>query len=162
LTNSKLYERVEITACVTLPPSINHMYRPGSKPGARYKTDEAKAWELEAAWDFAKTVTPNLPARRLKAPLLFEAWFYFPDRRRTDADNRVKIVQDLVARAVGFDDSDIRDVVLHKRIDRDNPRCEVMLREMPESYEDGSGELARRVVGVEPQKGNWRDLMEEE
>lgn len=131
-------KRVQIRATLPLPPSINHMYRPGSKPGARYKTDEAKAWEQEAAWRFAMTAGEKLPARRLKAPLFFEAWFYFPDHRRRDADNRCKALQDLLARAIGFDDSDITDVVLHKRIDKESPRCEVALLEMPQTHEDAS------------------------
>lgn len=134
-----------IKLTLPVPPSVNNMYRSG-KPsrkgmsrgrGARFKTSEAKAFEREAMKVIVgASGNRNLPIdqrvklhAKLASPLLMDVTFFFPDLRRRDADNCCKLVQDVVARAFGFDDSEIYDAFLHKRLDRENPRCEVILLE---------------------------------
>lgn len=139
----ELYNRIQIT--IPLPPSVNHMYRNGSKPGAKYKTGAYRRWEEEAGYIVLEKASSLRIAGRLDQfapPIALEAWFFFPDRRRTDADNRCKALQDLLANVLKFDDSAIIDVVLHKRIDRKGARCEVVLEEVSM---DGLG----RALGIE-------------
>lgn len=126
-----------IRLTLPLPISANMMYRTNPKTGKPQKTRAAKSYEKEvqkviliASRDRSIPVEGRVKLyEELELPLLMDVTFYFPDLRKRDCDNANKAVQDCVARAFGFDDSNIFDVFLHKRLDRENPRCEVVLFE---------------------------------
>jgi Holliday junction resolvase RusA-like endonuclease len=53
---------------------------------------------------------------------------HFPDKRRCDLDNRIKLVQDALSDALGFDDKQIdRLIVQRGEPDKQKPRCELYL-----------------------------------
>ena len=54
-------------------------------------------------------------------------WAYFPNRRRADADNVLKSVQDALNGKAWPDDSDLADVAAHRRFDSHWPRTEIVL-----------------------------------
>lgn len=136
-----------IKLTLPLPISANMMYRTNPTTGKPQKTRAAKSYEKEvqkviliASRDRSIPVEGRVKLyEELELPLLMDVTFYFPDLRKRDCDNANKAVQDCVARAFGFDDSNIFDVFLHKRLDRENPRCEVVLYEVEE---------ARDLIGV--------------
>lgn len=126
-----------IRLTLPLPISANMMYRTNPKTGKPQKTRAAKSYEKEvqkailiASRDRLIPVEDRIKLyEELELPLLMDVTFYFPDKRKRDCDNANKAVQDCIARAFGFDDTNIFDVFLHKRLDRENPRCEVVLFE---------------------------------
>lgn len=126
-----------IRLTLPLPISANMMYRTNPKTGKPQKTQAAKDYEKEvektilaASGDHSIPVKERVKLyEELELPLLMDVTFYFPDKRKRDCDNANKAVQDCIARAFGFDDTSIFDVFLHKRLDRENPRCEVVLFE---------------------------------
>ena len=77
---------------IGLPPSVNHMYRTGSR--SRYKTLEVREYQqyavhkLREAWSGRKTLTGRIEMR-----LVFQT----NNRRRWDIDNRVKALQDCLS-----------------------------------------------------------------
>lgn len=118
-----------------LPPSTNHLYATG-KDGKRHKTKAARDYEedvlktvLAASGDRSRPVEDRVKLHReFVAPIALEAWVYFAQKRkRQDLSNRLKLLEDTLAKAFGFDDSLITELVLHKRFDASNPRCEVVL-----------------------------------
>lgn len=133
-----------------LPPSVNHAYRPGltreGKATIR-KREAPKKWEEKAGKLILKARTDQnrtseerskLKGKGIEPPIVLEAWFYSDQKGRWDADNRCKLLQDLLSRILGFDDSLITDVFLHKRFDAANPRCEVALLDGPRAVEMAS------------------------
>lgn len=86
----------------TLPPSTNHLYK-SIGGGRKALTDEVVGFR----WLVAEAVRgqPTPPA---DVPLELTIWLTFANGRRADADNRIKSLQDALALALDFDDSQIR------------------------------------------------------
>lgn len=64
------------------------------------------------------------------APVALHARMYMPDARRRDATNYAKLVHDSLQGTVYVDDTQIRIATWENcGIDRENPRCEVTVRE---------------------------------
>lgn len=110
---------------IPISPSVNHLYRP-TRNGGRCLTDEARAYRdyvglltrhaaIQANWDVLNTDRYG-----------FEIGVWWPDHRRRDIDNLMKLTIDSICPALGFDDSRIVRILLEARgVDRDNPRCDV-------------------------------------
>lgn len=118
---------MSIYLTVPLPPSANAMYRsqviqgkPRPVKSAAYRSYETLCGMTILA--HGKQTVPS-------GPLSFTAWFFFGNRRRHDADNQIKAVQDVVSRTLGFDDSLIQEVHAYRRYDKSAPRCEIEIRE---------------------------------
>lgn len=89
------------------PPSINHYYRPGMRPGSHYLTAEAKA--------FRTMVSTVVGAERLRKGLTGRLRMHViaspPDRRERDLDNLLKALQDSMQYAGVYErDSQIDDL----------------------------------------------------
>ena len=110
-----------MVVCVPFPPSMNHMYRSvGNRSvlsvlGRSYK--ELCAVILAPA---AKLTPPSAPIR---ADIVLAV----PDLVRRDYDNLGKAMWDVIAPALGFDDSEVWEGTFEKRLDRKNPRASVLL-----------------------------------
>jgi Holliday junction resolvase RusA-like endonuclease len=109
--------RVELT--LPLPPSANNLYRnvPGkgrvlNKHGREYK-QEVRTLALMARPDF------------FHGDVRFTMVVYFPDRRRRDLSNTLKIVEDSLKGIVYGDDSQVARIELTRRYDAARPRAEV-------------------------------------
>jgi Holliday junction resolvase RusA-like endonuclease len=114
------------------PPSTNNLYM--TVRGHRVKTPEARlyAGAVQDAAAMAKLVQGAMgpPPYRLT----LELWA--PDRRRRDADNGVKCLQDALLKCTGHDDSEVVELYVFKRgRDRAAPRVEVTLEPI-ESQEE--------------------------
>lgn len=83
-----------------LPPTVNHMYR-STGGGRRALTDEALTFRGLVAIELRGQSIPS------DCSLVLSFWFTFPNKRRSDGDNRLKALQDSIALALGFDDTRI-------------------------------------------------------
>lgn len=115
-----------LTLTLPMPPTTNLLYatvngrRVLSKAGREYK--EQAGWQvLIAAKQAGLRIRPN---DRMSLTLL--AWF--GDNRRRDLSNIIKVLEDSVAEALGFDDTRI-DILHVERagIDHSNPCVAVTL-----------------------------------
>ncbi|MBX6770870.1 MAG: RusA family crossover junction endodeoxyribonuclease [Chloroflexi bacterium] len=112
-------QAARLTATLPLPPSVNHLY-------ARFAdrvvlTDAGLAYHDEVAVTLrGQTVPPDVRFR-------VTIHLHFPDRRRRDLDNALKLLLDAVSRALGFDDSRIDELHVYRALDRQCPRAEVLL-----------------------------------
>lgn len=77
------------------PPTVNHYYRPGERPGTRYMTAAARGYRIE--------VSTRVGAQRMRAGFTGRLRLHVvanpPDRRARDLDNLLKAVQDSLQHA---------------------------------------------------------------
>ena len=117
-----------------LPPSVNHMFvhRQGPHGRRRALARPAREWRAVAearvaAWR-AAVGWPGPAADKL----VVRFWIYWPDRRRRDADNLLKLSQDaLVAGGVVADDRWILPQVVDFDVDPAAPRLELLIADWP-------------------------------
>ena len=111
-----------------IPPSGNNYTRSAARcingrwQVVHYHTPRAKAW-----W---ATVAAVAAGRRIVADWYTVSWVvYFPNARLTDPDNLEKTLFDGIKKAsVITDDRHIRDHHGYTRVDRLNPRTEIIVR----------------------------------
>lgn len=113
-----------------LPPSDNHAHvlvargtrllRAPSHATATYRDTVgwlARAWMAETGW------TP--PPQGVKVVLAY--WVFWPDRRRRDAGNLVKVLADSLKGVVVADDQYLLPRAMDYAVDRAQPRLEARL-----------------------------------
>jgi len=113
-----------------LPPSVNHMYGRDRRGKRTYLTQEAR--------DFQEMVA--LAAREQRpgpidknTPLLLRIEIVFPDHRRRDVNNYVKVPEDAIARALSFDDCQVFEGCNRKRVQKGVRSCRIILKRMEET-----------------------------
>ena len=117
---------------ITLPlPSIE--LSPNWKGHWAKKSKQAKIHRNRANW---KAMEVLKPYDRIESYMLY---FFFPDKRRRDADNyssRCKNYLDGIADRIHQDDCEFMHNGVRREIDRENPRVEirVVLREKKEHF----------------------------
>jgi len=111
-----------LTIVLTLPPSVNSMYRTWG--GRIIKSEAYRLWIEEARFDINRQhVRARIPEPRYEVHL----WMMLPDRKRRDLSNMVKAIEDVVSDYLGYDDK-LHDVIhLYKALDRVNPRAVFVL-----------------------------------
>ena len=101
-----------------IPPSVNHLYLTTCS-GKRIMTKEGRAWMEEARY--------YLPDEIILDKVDVTLRFYYPDNRRRDLDNSMKVTLDLLPLK---DDSQVYALRASKLVDKDNPRVEVEIERM--------------------------------
>ena len=115
------------------PVSVNSAYQQ-SKFGRRFLSAEGK--------EFKRAVFYSLAGKRLEfealkldsEPLAMNLYFFFPavynldgSIKKIDVSNYIKITEDAICFALGYDDSRHFSVTARKLLDRANPRIVVYL-----------------------------------
>jgi crossover junction endodeoxyribonuclease RusA len=111
-----------------LPPGVNNQYvtvgrrRVLSAPARAFSRDVAKLIAaLRSSGQLSTAVERSLANSLLGIYLVY----FFETPRKRDLDGGLKITLDALGRALGFDDRDVVDLHLSKRIDPLHPRVEV-------------------------------------
>lgn len=122
--------RVHAAKRITLPvpPSANTAYPSNQHGGGRHLSKAGREYKELAGW----TVKSALQGWRIEAGdyLTFDIGLWFKNERRCDVDSYVKLVKDIVCEVLGVDDNwkiVPRINVEFRGLDKDNPRCELML-----------------------------------
>src|SRR6266487_7113180 len=116
-----------ISFTLPLGISVNHMYHVTMR-GVRL-TDEARKFKADAGL-IARSAANEQGGWPYPAttPLFLHLRLYVPGVRRMDISNVVKVTEDAIADALGFDDRHIWRLLVERiGIDKQNPRCEVVL-----------------------------------
>lgn len=113
-----------VTFILPLPPSVNHLYVYQPRKGRVALAEHARVWRAEVVLTIgaARPVQPPPGAR-----LHLTVRLYFPDHRKRDLDNALKLLFDAVAAALAFDDSQIDELHVSRGYDPAAPRAEVRL-----------------------------------
>ncbi|MCS7254539.1 MAG: RusA family crossover junction endodeoxyribonuclease [Armatimonadota bacterium] len=142
-----------------LPPSVNHQYN--LKGGLMTLSNDAQVYrrtlikalqKLKASGKLstASFDTPKMhgegelkhvahqPQCPHRHPLSICYEFFLRSLGERDLDNGVKLVQDAICEALKFDDRDVVEIYMAKRIDRENPRLIVTIKLL--DYWDSEGE----------------------
>jgi crossover junction endodeoxyribonuclease RusA len=110
-----------------IPPSVNHMYINANKNGISYKvySKKAKEWHDQALYEIKGYMQKN-KIKTYNEKIILEIYYYFPDARKRDTHNTLKILCDTLERA-GFisNDSLLLPRIMNFEIDRNNPRIEI-------------------------------------
>jgi crossover junction endodeoxyribonuclease RusA len=115
------------------PPTVNHCYEPGLKPGSRRLTDEAKAYRLEVGYLVAAKRARKGFAGRLGVSVV--AWP--PDPRKRDLDNLLKVLLDSLQHAgVYLNDSQIDDLRIRRGAVQPGGYVEVEIQELNNARTD--------------------------
>src|SRR4051812_40067226 len=129
-----------------LPPSVNNQYvtvgrrRVLSAAARAFNSDAAKSVEALRAngrlpWETERALADT--------SLSVALTYYFETPRKRDLDGGLKITLDALSRALGFDDRDIVDLHLTKKIDPLHPRVEVEV----ETVSDWEFDRSYRYLG---------------
>ncbi len=128
-------------AVLPLPPGINHSYQivlvrtprgprhrlAASTKLTRFKRN-AEVDLLTALIDWEKIEQ----VRTRKQPLSATLCFFHPDARRRDVDGNIKAILDAAFTHMKLDDNLITRLHAAKEIDRENPRCEIVVEAIDE------------------------------
>lgn len=112
---------------LTLPPSVNHMYINGriGHRLSRILSDSSKMWMQENALKTNLWRNKN-GWQTSQYKTVVKLWFYFPDHRRRDTHNSLKILMDTLEKAQIFvDDKYALPQIIDYSIDKKNPRVEM-------------------------------------
>ncbi len=119
---SKRQDRLILSA--PLPPSLNNAYTTG-RDGKRHLSAQAREYKQEVRWIM---LAEGARAKCPEPPFSFYVHLRLPDKRRRDASNAVKILEDAIFGQLGHDDSLVLDLHVFKYIDRKNPGVTVEIR----------------------------------
>ncbi|MBA2519216.1 MAG: RusA family crossover junction endodeoxyribonuclease [Chloroflexia bacterium] len=137
-----------------LPPGVNHQYvtigrrRVLSKPAQAFKRDVVKLIERSRG---NGSLPPSSVARMGASLLGVYLTFFFETPRRRDLDGGLKIALDSLASALDFDDRNVVDLHLTKRIDPLRPRLEVQIETIHDWQFDRSYVYLGHDAGPSPE-----------
>ncbi|WP_041695234.1 RusA family crossover junction endodeoxyribonuclease [Alicyclobacillus acidocaldarius] len=120
-----------------LPPSVNHAYRnfvhPRTGRRMRVLSHEAERFKRDAAWlarEWVQRTGWCVPPPGTKVVL--RIWYYWSNRRRTDTNNRNKVLLDALEGVLYVDDRWVLVREMDFEIDKANPRIEIELEALSE------------------------------
>jgi len=103
------------------PISVNHMY--GSRGNRRFLYAAGKKYKDKIREEASQHITGGPTPGRVTMEIVY----YFGDNRRRDVTNYEKPLLDSLSGLVYVDDCQISDIVLRKRMDKDDPRTVIKL-----------------------------------
>jgi len=157
-----------------LPPSSNHIYVNRFK-GGRILSTAATQFQLRSMRIIQQEGRAALLRLQQDVPYQLELIFYFEAVenegwyekwsrgekagkrkaltrfKKMDLSNRIKLLEDVVAKAIGLDDSHTFRLVIEKKHDPKNPRVEVSLTRLPDA-QNGEKEDAPRTGLLETEQ----------
>jgi crossover junction endodeoxyribonuclease RusA len=112
-----------------LPPSVNHQYRNAMVRGRRIRvlTKDASAWMDYSVITAISWKNVN-KWRTAQGKVIVRLWFFFPDNRKRDTHNTLKIIMDALEDAKIYEnDKTALPQIMDYQVDRQNPRVEIEL-----------------------------------
>lgn len=103
----------------TLPPSTNHLY--GRTGRGVYMKPDVKEAKDAIGWE-ARNQYRGEP---LTGALKLSIAIYWPDKRRRDIDNGLKLIMDALTGILWNDDAQVYDLEVKKRLSNQDPRVEL-------------------------------------
>ena len=124
-----------VTLRLPLPPSINQQY--ATVNGRRVLSQTSRTYKKKVIrqiknWRDRGLISDEFVQSAQSGYLALFIDFYFETPLRRDLDGGLKIAQDAICAGLGMDDRRVVDIHLVKRTDRERPRIEVELEEIPD------------------------------
>ena len=123
---------------LTLPvvPSVNHCYR-NVAINRRIMTPTAKAWVQEVQLKAKMAARKQGWQFSAGEKLVMELTTYWPDKRRRDTHNGHKLLADALEGVLYKDDRWVLIRDMDFKVDRGNPRVEIVLKRFEEAEQVG-------------------------
>lgn len=111
-----------------VPPSVNSIYY-NTRGGGRRLTSKAEKYMKDARAVANQAVDEQSWVRQGKGVWLYlDLVFYFPDRRRRDSHNCLKVLLDALEEIVYEDDMYVMPRIQSVEYDKENPRVELHIQ----------------------------------
>jgi crossover junction endodeoxyribonuclease RusA len=110
-----------------VPPSTNNLYRNVRGKG-RVLNKDGRAYK-----ELARMVAMGARLPLLRGDVCLTLVVYFPNRRRRDLSNTLKIVEDAMKGIAYADDSQVARIVMSRGYDNANPRCELTVQPLADA-----------------------------
>lgn len=135
------HEGEAISLQLPLPPSMNTYWRSWVRPGTTRPmvllSSDGRTFQkdVQAAWLSIGKPPP------MRGRLCMTIMFYAATRRKYDIDNRIKSLQDALAKAGAFeDDNQIDELHVYRGpLDPPHGRCEVTIEPLPAAAGESGG-----------------------
>jgi crossover junction endodeoxyribonuclease RusA len=117
---------VKVRLTLPIPPSVNAMYR--AIRGRNILSKQGREWYRDSVPEIIRQAKGVSTSSRCAVDISL----YFPDRRRTDLDNRCKGCLDALTKGRVFNDDSQVDILTIRRmpVDKEHPRCEVIVTDL--------------------------------
>ncbi|MHC4560626.1 MAG: RusA family crossover junction endodeoxyribonuclease [Planctomycetota bacterium] len=132
------YSPDALVLIVDVPPSLNNLYATSRRHGGRFMTAQGRQYKKSVGW-----LTVDAMMRQVweykGGRIALGIGLVFPNKRRRDISNCIKILEDAISEVLGFDDR-VVDSVLVQRLknDKENPHAIVTVEEYPSNHSFGS------------------------
>ena len=113
-----------LTFTIPLAPSLNNAYPTNWRTGRRYLSKAGNDFKTEVG-TMARVYASSADWEAGSGPLGLRLVMWFPNKRRTDLDGRIKLAQDAIADGLSIDDSRFDELHVYRAGVSDDPRCEV-------------------------------------
>jgi Holliday junction resolvase RusA-like endonuclease len=126
---------------VDIPPSLNHLYGTtvftdsgGSLRSRRYLTADGKNYKEAVMWETKSKA--NAKGWEYKGGRIALAiGLRFPNKKRRDISNCIKILEDAIAETLGFDDRVVDSILVQRvGINKERPGAVVTVEEYSENH----------------------------
>ncbi len=124
--HSKAFQTLIMT--VPLPPSLNHMYVNNGR-GGRTLSAKSKAYLRDLrAWAKLQVEEQKWKLKDDSTWYYVDMVFYFPDRRKRDSHNQIKLLLDGLEEVVYINDRYVLPRIQAVEYDKAHPRLELHIR----------------------------------
>ncbi len=113
-----------LTFTIPLPIPLNNAYPTNWRTGRRYLSKAGNDFKAEVS-TMTRVYAYRADWEPGSGPLGLRLVMWFPNKRRTDLDGRIKLAQDAIADGLGVDDSRFDELHVYRAGVSDEPRCEV-------------------------------------
>ena len=119
------YPKQVLTVTLPLPPSVNHMYQAAGR--GRRLTKQAMEY-IRTAQDTVKKAIRKQGWKKDKDHVWYvmDLYYYFPDKRRRDSHNTLKLLTDCLEGLLYKNDYFLLPRIQYVCLDRSNPRLEII------------------------------------
>ena len=121
----------EINLVLPPVPSVNQLY--ATFRGHRIMSRKGKTYKAGAGVMANYEKTAQKWVYSIGHKIVMELRFFWPDRRKRDCDNSLKLLQDSFTGILYDDDKWVLPRVMDWNLDRENPRVEIKLWRFDES-----------------------------
>lgn len=127
---------------VDIPPSVNNLYgttvftdRGGNQRSRRYLTADGRFYKEHVGWE-AKSKANAKGWEYKGGRIALAIGLIFPNKRRRDISNCIKIIEDAIAEVLGFDDRVVDSVLVQRvGISKEHPGAVVTVEEYSNNHQ---------------------------
>lgn len=134
------YPNQKLKFTLPIPISVNHMYQ---SAGTKKRLSTQARNYIKVAQDICKKakVEQNWKQDSPKVWYVMDLYFYFPDKKRRDSHNCLKLLTDCLEGLIFEDDYFLLPRIQYVTLDRDNPRLEIIYYPHIENVNESTNQL---------------------